>query len=258
NYSLTGATSGIGYHLAQLFAKDRYNLVLVARTEQDLLNVKDELRYKFSAAVKIIPKDLSKIGAAQEIFNETQQQGILVDVLVNDAGIGDVGFFWDIPFEKDLEMIQLNIIALVHLTKLYLSEMLQRNEGKILQLGSVVSSVPAPLQAVYSATKAFVSNFTDALINELKDSKVTMTLLSPGQTQTDFFNKAHASDTKIAQPDSTDDPEKVAERGYKALMKGQHHEYGSTMRKIQVGVSHILPNELTTAQLRSDMKKVDK
>ncbi|CAF4486035.1 unnamed protein product, partial [Didymodactylos carnosus] len=216
-----------------------------SRSEKDLSDVAQELKVKYNCpSTIVIPKDLSCVGAAKELYDETQRQGLQINVLVNNAGIGESGLFWQIPFEKDLEMIQLNVVSLVHLTKLYLPQMLQHNEGRILQLGSIASFQPNPYLSVYSATKAFISNFCDAMIHELKDSKVTMTLLVPGPTETDFFNKAQADDTKAGQSKHQDDAEKVAKQGYDSLMKGEHRAYGSTLRHAQVAIGQLLPNEL--------------
>ena len=185
-YLVTGASSGIGYHLAQLFARDKYGVILVSRTESDLEKVAEELRVNFHCPqVTVIAKDLSKPGSAAELVREIRERYRLpIDFLVNNAGVGVRGKVWETDIERDIDMIQLNITSVVELTKLILPGMIERNEGRILMLGSIASFQPNPLLACYAATKAFISNYTDALINELKDTKVTATLLVPGITDT--------------------------------------------------------------------------
>ncbi|CAF1311234.1 unnamed protein product [Adineta steineri] len=254
---ITGGSSGIGYHLARLFAADKYGVILVARTESDLEKVAEELTVKYHCPQVItIAKDLSKVGSAQELFKEIKERYKLpIDYLINNAGVGLRGTVWETDIQKDIDMIHLNITSLVELTKLVLPEMIERNEGKILMLGSIASFQPNPLLACYAATKAFIANYTDALIEELKHTNVTATLLIPGITDTDFFNKAEASETKANKTDTADDPADVAQRGYDALMKGDHRVYGSTKVKVMVGVGHIIPNELITKATKTFMKE---
>jgi short-subunit dehydrogenase len=216
---ITGATSGIGYELAKLFAGDGYSLILVARSTDRLQEVTDEFK-QMGVEVTPIDKDLFKDGAAQEVYNEVKGMGILVDVLVNDAGQGQVGMFTEVELQRHLDIIHLNVISLVTLTRLFLEDMLKRDSGKILQLGSIVSKTPAPYFAVYAASKAFVLSFSEALSHELKDTNVTMTCLMPGRTDTDFFHKADMTDTKEYQKELAD-PAKVAKDGYEALMSGE-------------------------------------
>lgn len=251
---ITGATSGIGYELAKLFAKDGYNLVLVARTEEDLHRVADELNAEFKVnKVTVIAKDLSEPNAAAEVYEQTRNAGIEVNILVNDAGIGQRGFFWDIDFERYAEIINLNVMAVVQLTHLYLKDMLGRNEGRILNLASIAAYQPTPMLAVYAATKAFVLSFGDALINELKDTNITLTSLIPGPTETDFFNKADMENTVAAS--MADDASKVAKEGYEALLKGDHHAVATAMVGAQAAMSTAMPNELVSKMARKYMEE---
>lgn len=151
-------------------------------------------------------------------------------------------------------MIQLNIVSLVHLTKLFMRDMLSRNEGKILQLASNVSFMPTPLMAVYAATKAFVLSFTEALINELKDTGVTITALCPGATDTDFFNRAGAENTKVANSDLSD-PKDVAKDGYQALMKGESRVISGFTNKMQAAISNVVPDTAVTATMHKMMEE---
>lgn len=254
---ITGASSGIGYELSKLFAKDGYDLALVARTRVDLEQVASELKNEYGVQrIHILPKDLSLPGAAAELYQETKQLGLTVNILVNDAGIGQRGFFWDIDFSKYQEIINLNIVSLVQLTQLFLQDMRARNEGRILNLASVAAYQPTPMLAVYAASKAFVLSLGDALINELKDTNITLTSLIPGPTETDFFNKADAADTVAAH--KTDEAAVVAKAGYEALMKGEHHAVGTNMVGAQVAMSSVMPNELVAKMARKYMEEDEK
>src|SRR6201989_1901047 len=190
---ITGGTSGIGKELAKLFAKDQYNLIIVARDQGELDTTAAELRGS-GIEVQTIAKDLSDMAQAKALCEEITTP---VDVLVNDAGMGVYGLFKDNELERELGIIHLNVCATVILTKHFLKEMVARGEGRILNLGSVAGKLPGPWQAVYHATKAFVLSFTTAIREELKDSGITFTSLMPGVTDTDFFNKAGMNDSKV-------------------------------------------------------------
>lgn len=189
NILVTGGSRGIGYHLAQLFARDKYGLILVSRKRADLEKVAKELKSKSQCPqITIIDKDLSKLGAAEELYDEIKNKHQLnIDFLVNNAGSGVRGKIWETNLQEDLKAIHLNIVSLVTLTKLILPDMIKRNSGRILMLGSSASSQPSPLLANYAATKAFIANYTDALIDELKETQVRATLLVPGPTDTVIF-----------------------------------------------------------------------
>jgi short-subunit dehydrogenase len=250
---VTGASSGIGLELARLLAKDKFKLVIVARDEQTLNKVAEELRDLGSPKVTVVSKDLSQPRAAEAVFADTSQAGIDIDVLVNDAGVGQHGLFHEISLDRYQEIINLNITALVTLTRLYLPGMLERKKGRILQLASVSSYQPTPLLAVYAATKSFILSLSDALVNELKDTGVTVTALIPGPTDTDFFREADMETTKAAQ-NHPEDPAVVAKIGYEALMKGQHHATAPGVKK-EIFMSSITPNESVAAKARKLMEE---
>ena len=245
---LTGATSGIGYELAKLLATDGYNLVLVARNKKLLQQMTDQLKERFNVEITPLAKDLFKKKAPIEIYNKTKEMGISIDVLINDAGQGERGKFIEIPLERHLDIIQLNIASLVSLTKLFLDDMVQRNEGRILQLGSEAGKAPMPLLSVYAATKAFVVSFSESLSNELKDTGVTLTALQPGATATDFFNKADMQSSKILDS-KLSDPAKVAKDGYQALMKGDDKIVSGLKNKAMVGMSNVMPDTMVADQM---------
>lgn len=254
---ITGASSGIGLELAKLFASDNYKLIIVSRNEARLNDVVNELRSTGAASVTVIIKDLSVPGAAAEVYQETTQKGISVGVLgvlVNNAGAGEYGFFSETDLEKELATIHLNISSLVHLTKLYLKDMLAGNGGRILQVASVASYQPTPKLAVYAATKAFVLSFSDAIGTELKNSNVTVTALISNATATDFFRRAGMEHTKASQ-NNPEDPASVAKSGYEALMKGEPHALSSGIRT-QIVMSSVLPNERVASKAEKQMEEV--
>ncbi|MCD4693386.1 MAG: SDR family oxidoreductase [Calditrichales bacterium] len=220
---ITGASTGIGYELTKLFAKDGYDLVLTARNEQRLNQIKKELSLDYDIDIKIIAKDLSLSNAPQEIYEELQKAEITIDVLVNNAGFGLHGLFAASDLKAGLEMMQLNMVSLTHLTRLFLDGMIQRESGRILNVASTAAFQPGPLMAVYYATKAYVLSFSEALGNELKNSGISVTALCPGPTITEFQNRAGIGNSKLFKGNAvaTMDAISVARKGYQALMKGK-------------------------------------
>jgi short-subunit dehydrogenase len=256
---ITGATSGIGYELAKLFAQDGYNLVLVARTADDLLRVAGELSSQYGVEVSTMAKDLFEPDATFELYEEVKQKGIEVNILVNDAGQGAYGLFVDTDIQRQLDIIQLNISSLTSLTYLFLKDMVERKEGKILQLASIASEIPGPWQAVYHATKAYVLSFTEAIRHEVKDTGVTITALQPGVTDTDFFNKAGMEHSKAVQDKSSmSDPADVAKDGYKALMEGDDKVVSGFKNKVQTAMSNVLPDTVLAEKISKQQEPVEK
>jgi hypothetical protein len=256
---ITGASMGIGYELAKLFAQDGYNIIAVSRTEEDLNRVAEEIKEQYGVQVEVIVKDLFGEKAATELYEEVKSRGLQVEVLVNDAGQGVYGLFDETDIEEQMKIIHLNIVSLTRLTYHFVKEMKARNSGKILQLGSVVSEMPAPYQAVYGGTKAYVLNFTEALINEVKDFNITITTLQPGATDTDFFNKAGAQESKIVQDKSSlADPAKVAKDGYEALMKGDDEVVSGFKNKASVAMGNVIPDTMLAKQMEKQSEPVTK
>jgi short-subunit dehydrogenase len=252
---ITGANSGIGYELAKLFAKDKYNIVMVGRRKAKYGNIDEEFSMLYPGQeFHYLEKDLSKDGAADEIYQEVKTLGFQIDVLVNDAGIGEVGKFVDTDLAKNLEIIHTNIVALVSLTHYYLKEMVARNEGRILQLASEASFSPIPLLSVYAASKAFVLSFSDALIDEIKDTEVTITVLAPTATDTGFFINANAENTVTGQGEK-DSPVDVAKAGYEALMKGERRHIHGLATKAKIAMGNVLPDEAVAAQARKQFEE---
>ncbi|GGG57676.1 SDR family NAD(P)-dependent oxidoreductase [Hymenobacter glacieicola] len=255
---ITGATSGIGYELAKLFAQDHYNLVIVARNEQELEQTAAEFRQQYGVTVETIAQDLFRPEAPFAVYEAVKAKGIQVDVLVNNAGQGQYGEFIETDINRELEIIQLNIGAYVVLTKKFLQEMVARNEGKILQVSSIGGELPGPLQSVYHGTKAFVTSFTEAIREETKETNVTITALLPGVTDTDFFNKADMTEAKLVKEGHRADPASVAKDGYEALMAGKDKVVSGFMNKVQVAISNVIPDNLVAANLHQQAKPSEK
>jgi short-subunit dehydrogenase len=254
---ITGATSGIGFELAKLFAADKYNLVIVSRDDEKLQATAAELQ---ETGIKVIPiaKDLFDPEEAFALYAELTAQGIHIDVLVNNAGQGVYGEFEDTDIDRELDIIHLNISSLVVLTKLFLKDMTALKSGKILNLASIASKVPGPWQAVYHGTKAFVLSFTEAIREELRDSGVTVTALLPGVTDTDFFHKADMEDSKAIQDkDAMADPATVAKDGYDALMAGDDKVISGFKNKVQIAMTNVTPDSTVAHMMYEQQKPVD-
>jgi short-subunit dehydrogenase len=218
---ITGASGGIGYELAKLFAQDKYNLVLVARSGPKLVQFADELEREFGISARTVPLDLSLPEAPQELFDELQRAAIPVDVLVNNAGYGVFGEFAKVPLEESLGQIDLNITALTRLTRLFLGPMLERRSGKIMNVASTAAFQAGPLMSVYYATKAYVLLFSEGLANELKGTGVTVTCLCPGPTETGFQRRANMESSRLFARAGAMDAQTVARDGYRGLISGR-------------------------------------
>ena len=217
---ITGASSGIGLELARCFAADESRLVLVARNTGALQSLADELRRAHGTRTTVLTADLSRPESPARVFNELQQAGVTVDVLVNNAGFGAHGAFAGLPLRRQLEMIQVNVAALTELTGLFLPGMLERKRGGVLNVGSVAGFLSGPGMAVYFATKAYVLSFSEALAGELADTGLTVTALCPGPTATNFGMVARGPKTRqFKAPKMT--AEAVARCGHRAFRRGR-------------------------------------
>jgi short-subunit dehydrogenase len=217
---VTGASYGIGRELARLCARDGCDLVLVARSKDRLAELEEELCAQHSISVTSIPMDLTEPDASQKLFEETTRAGIEVDILINNAGYGFAGPFVEGETKMQVDMVQLNVTALTHLTRLFLPSMLSRSRGRILNLASTASFQPGPFMAVYYATKAFVLSLSEALAEELRGSGVTVTVLCPGPTATEFQARADMEDSRLRHLGLMD-AATVAEQGYRGMMAGK-------------------------------------
>ncbi|MBO0720352.1 MAG: SDR family oxidoreductase [Blastocatellia bacterium] len=254
---ITGASSGIGYELAGLFAKSGHDLVIVARNEQRLDSLAVELAQRFGINVTVLAKDLSAPTAAEEILAELRHRALHIDILVNNAGFGAYGAFQETGLERELQMIQVNITALTQLTKLILPEMLKRNSGKILNIGSTASFAPSPFVAVYGATKAYVLSFSEALAEELKGTGVTVTVLCPGSTETEFAERAKMTESRLFQGRLMNAGE-VAEIGFRALMEGKTTVIAGIANKLLVFSQRFAPRKMVAAISRKLLERKER
>ncbi len=241
---ITGASSGIGYHLAREFARHGHSLILVAPVLSELERVSMEIEREFQVGVQPLARDLSQEHAPGELFATLSGSNTHVDILVNNAGLGQRGRFWENPPERDILMLRLNIEAVVRLTRLFLPPMLERRHGRILNTASIAGFEPGPTLAVYHATKAFVLSLSESLATELQETGVTLTALCPGPTDTDFFDKADMVDTAAFQKANLMAPQDVAKAGYEALIKGERVIVAGGMNKAMVAARRLLPESL--------------
>ncbi|MBD2593628.1 short-chain dehydrogenase [Nostoc sp. MBR 210] len=248
---ITGASGGIGYEFVKLFAQDKYNLVLVARNEQKLHQIAAELRTNFRIDVKVIAKDLANPAAPEEIFAELQQASIKVDILINNAGFASYGLFNETDLTAELQMLQVNVMCLTHLTKLFLKDMVKQGYGKILNLASTAAFQPGPLMAVYYASKAYVLSFSEAIANELEGTGVSVTALCPGPTESGFQKRAAMEDSKLVSGQKIMDAETVAKIGYDALFDNKTVVVPGLKNKLLSESVRFTPRKLVTKIVRS-------
>jgi uncharacterized protein len=250
---ITGASGGIGLELAREFAKDGYNLVLVARSKDKLVSIAADFAKQYTISATVIAKDLSKASAADELYNELETQGIQIDALVNNAGFATYGKFVEIPLEKELQEMQLNMVTLTHLSKLFGKDMVARKNGKILNVASTAAFQPGPLMAVYYATKAYVLSFSEALANELEGTGVTATVLCPGPTESGFQERAAMQDSKLVQKGGMMrmmTSEEVAAQGYAATKRGQVVVIPGFTNQMGTLLPRLLPRKAVTGIIR--------
>ncbi|MFJ5934666.1 SDR family NAD(P)-dependent oxidoreductase [Streptomyces sp. NPDC093071] len=240
---VTGASSGIGFELAQQLAERGYDLVVNAEDEARLQRAAQRIRAA-GARVEAVRADLRDPEQTERLFAAATGIGRPLDVVVLNAGVGQGGAFVDTDLADELEIIDLNIRSTVHLAKLALRDMAARDRGRVLVTSSIASTMPGSFQAVYNASKSFLQSFTEALQNELEDTAVTLTSLMPGPTETDFFHRADMDDTKVGQQDK-DDPAQVARQGLDALFAGKDKIVaGSVKTKAQAAANKVLPDSL--------------
>lgn len=250
---VTGGSSGIGLELAKCFASEGYDVVIAARRRNRLEAAADEIRRSgISPEVTIVEADLFTRDGVEKLHREVAATGRRLDVLVNNAGQGVWGdFARETDLEGELNIIQLNAAAVVHLTKLFAKDMVKRNSGKILITASLSSMSPNPNFAVYAASKAFVYSFALALRDELKDTGVSVTALCPGATDTNFFRAAHMENSKTVKEGSMADPADVARAGFNALMAGDDHVVTPWKDKIMATmIKKFMPDRMAAAQSR--------
>jgi hypothetical protein len=242
---ITGASGGIGYELAKLFARDRHDLVLVARSGDKLTQVAAELQ-AFGVSVKTVALDLSAPPAPKFLFEQLQRDEAAIDILINNAGFGVFGEFSQMAEEEILGQLQLNITALTELTRLFLPAMIARRSGRIMNVASVAGFQPGPLLAVYYATKAYVISFSEAIANELRDSGVTVTCFCPGATHTGFARRAGIEGSRLFKLGAMG-VEKVALDGYRAVMEGRGLAISGAHNWMVAQSQRFAPRKMVTA-----------
>ena len=240
---ITGTTSGIGKTLAEKTAQEGHHLILVSRNSEKLAQQKNELQQKFSISVDIIAHDLSIPNAAQTLYNALKDKHLSIDILINNAGFSDSGYFPKTDVDQQLQMIQLHDIFTTELTRYLLPSMLEKGFGHILNLGSIASYIALPYNAVYAASKAYILAFSKALHYELKGSGVSVTCLCPGATQTEFAQKAKMEENFLFKYLAMS-PEKVADAGYKAMMQQKTVVIPGVHNKLMVASAMMAPNWL--------------
>jgi short-subunit dehydrogenase len=243
---ITGASGGIGYELAKLFAQDRYNLVLVARSAETLNQLAAELQTQHGVRVTVAPVDLAEPSAPRFLFDQLRREGINVDILVNNAGFGTFGEFAQVPEKEILDQIQLNITALTRLTKLFIPPMLERRSGRIMNVASTAAFQPGPLMAVYYATKAYVLSFSEALANELRGSGVTVCCFCPGATNTGFAKRAGIEGSRLFKIGAMN-VETVARDGYRGLIAGRTVVISGVRNWLVAESVRFAPRKIVTA-----------
>lgn len=248
NVLITGAASGFGREFAKLFAKEGYSLILVDKDEAGLRQTTQMVQQNGNS-ITPIAKDLSQMNAGGELYDEIKAQGKQVDIFINNAGVGQQGDFVENDWQKESDIIHTNVVTFTELTKLCLQDMRLRNEGKILQVGSIAGYLPAPHMAVYSATKAFVNHFTRALQEELKDTNVRVTLLAPGASDTNFFAAAEGEDMKIYQDTKLTPADEVAKAGYDALINDKPVEIVGFKNEMMIKMANIMPASWTASMM---------
>jgi short-subunit dehydrogenase len=254
---ITGASSGIGLELAKLFARDRYDLVLVARRREKLETLGKDLTTRHGIRCTAIAADLADPAAPGEIARELEAASVAVDVLVNNAGFGELGPFADTDLDTARRMIEVNVTALTVLTKLFLPGMLARRRGRILNVASTAGFAPGPLMAVYYATKAYVISLSEALTEELRGSGVSVTVLCPGPTMTEFQAVAHMESTRLFRlPGVVMDAAAVARAGYAGLMRGKRMVVPGLFNQVLPLVIRFSPRAMVVRVARLFQEKV--
>ncbi len=218
---ITGASSGIGFELAKIFAHEKYDLVLVARSKDKLHQIAADLEKNHSTKVIVIESDLSIVDHCRQVYEELLRRGIQVDILVNNAGFGGYGNFWETDLESERQMIRLNVESLVCLTKLFLKDMIKNRRGTILNVASTAAFQPGPLMAIYYATKAFVLSFSEAIAEEARGTGVMVTALCPGPTETNFRAAAGMKKSMLFSKHLNMSAEEVAWIGFEGMKRGK-------------------------------------
>jgi short-subunit dehydrogenase len=242
---ITGASVGIGRELAKIFAERGHDLVLVARNREQLETVAQECESKGQIKARVLAKDLSLASSPREIFDELMRENVVVDVLVNNAGVGTHGLFADIDLDADLRLLQVNIVALTAMTKLFLREMLSRGKGRIMNVASTAAFQPGPLMATYYASKAYVLSFSEAVAQEVAGRGVSVTALCPGPVETEFQKRAGIEGSRLFKSAAMN-PRRVALAGYRGMMQGHRIVMPGVSNRIVSFANRLVPRRVST------------
>ncbi len=252
---VTGASSGIGRELAEVLAGEGHDVVLVARRRDRLEELARDLAARHGVSSRAIAKDLEDPASPAEIFEELETEKIGVDILVNDAGLGLYGQFWEIDLARQLAMIGVNLVALTNLTGLFLPGMVSRRRGRIVNVSSTAAFQPGPYMAVYYATKAYVLSFSEALAEELAGTGVTVTALCPGPVLTEFQKAAGIEDTWLFRGPLVMDARSSARTGWAGAKRGKRVVIPGLGNKLLKELVRFSPRRLVTAAARRIQKK---
>lgn len=253
---VTGASRGIGRALAREFAAHGHDLVLVARNEPELNAVAEEIRATHGVTTKVMVADLAQPDTPDQVFSRLESEGPPIDILVNNAGFGIYGKFLDADWREDRDLLQVNIVALTHLTKRFAKPMVARGRGRILNVASTGAFQPGPLMTTYYASKAYVLSFSEALNNELEGTGVTATALCPGVTASNFQERARMHDARIVQGKlmTMMDAETVARVGYRGSMRGKPIVIPGFMNRALAFAVRLSPRAVVTKIVRQMME----
>jgi uncharacterized protein len=252
---ITGASSGIGLDLAVVFAENGFDCVLVARSHDKLSELATQLERDHHVKTLVVAKDLARATAVDEIYEEVTAASLTVDALVNNAGFSVFGLFAETDLESELEMLQVNVVALTALTKLFLRGMVRRGSGRILNLASTAAFEPGPLMAVYYATKAYVLSFSEALAEELRGTGVTVTALCPGPTRTGFQKRGNLEDSRLVQGNIAD-ARSVALAGFRGMQASKTLVIPGFSNKLVPWVVRLSPRRMVPRVVRRMQERV--
>jgi uncharacterized protein len=253
---ITGASSGIGLELARLFAADGYDLALVARSEGKLSALSEELRALHRITAHVIPMDLARDGAADEILEGIRERGVAIDALVNNAGFAMFGRFAEDDPRDQAEMLHVNVLALTELTRRFLPEMIERGFGRILNVASTAAFQPGPLMAVYYATKAYVLSFSLAVAEEVRGTGVTVTAVCPGVTETGFQERARMQESRLVAGRRMSGAREVAEFGYREMMAGKPLAVEGTRNRLLAAGVRFVPRSLAARAVMKAQERI--
>jgi uncharacterized protein len=249
---ITGASSGIGRELARIHAGTGGNLVLVARNREALEKLSSELTTEYKVACLVVSADLSREEECTALYDSLEKKGIEIDYLINNAGFGGRGNFSELPLRQHLDMIDVNIRALTHLSRLFLPGMLSRGKGKVLNIASSAAFLPGPRQAVYYASKSFVLSLSLAMSEELRPHGISVTASCPGPVATEFFVRADMNGSRLAK--NAQSAKVVAVKAYKAMIKGKRISYSSPWLRM---LPLVMPLWNTRLMLRISRKAME-